>query len=61
MRILKLVEKFVGGGGGGWVVVVVICEFSVLLWSKPLGSSLSFGLGPSRTITSGIGDFNLLY
>jgi hypothetical protein len=35
-------EKFVvgggGGGGGGWWVV--ICEFSVLLWSKPFALEL---------------------
>ena len=30
--------------------MVVLCEFSVLLGSKPFGSSLSFGLGPSRII-----------
>jgi hypothetical protein len=30
-------------------IISVICEFSVLLWSKPFGLSLSFGLGPSRT------------
>ena len=35
-----------------WWWVVVICEFSVLLWSKPFTSSLSFGLRPSRTIES---------
>ena len=53
---LELVKKFVGGwwvvggGGGGGGGGVVICEFIVLLWSKPFSSSLSFGLGPSRTI-----------
>ena len=34
-------------GGGGWLVS---SELSVQFWSKPFHSSLSFGLGPSRTI-----------
>ena len=34
-------------GGGGWVEY----EFSVLIWSKPFPSGLSFGLELSRTIS----------
>ena len=41
------ISRKVGDGGGSGLVV--IWEFSVLLWSKPLSSSLSFGFGPSLT------------
>ena len=44
-------RKVFGVGGWRWWLVVN-SEFSVLLWSKAFHSSLSFGIGPSRTIIS---------
>jgi hypothetical protein len=49
MCILVPVEKFVVGGvvwAGWWVE----CVFSVMVWSKPFLSGLSFRLGTSWTI-----------